>query len=200
MRGCDRDALRAGFCDPLRGRRMTGLAVGEFEAAIALGLVGQHFVDAAHVARIVAERSLDKLVHNRERFFRGMHPAAHGDHVRVVVLATQMRGLSGPSQNRADPRHAVRGQLLAISGAANHHTEGTRIGNYRLSSSDTVGRVVVLGVIFVRAVVHHLVALGFQVLDEGILEFKTGVIGAKMDSHTNNLGTVTRRNSQVRQS
>ena len=88
----------------------------------------------------------------------GVHAAADADHLRVVVLAGQRRGLDAPRQRAAHAGHLVRGDLLAVARAADHDAEAVRVGDGLLRGRDAERRVVVLGVVGVGPAVDRLVA------------------------------------------
>src|SRR5690606_28639122 len=93
-------------------------------AVAAGGLVAGHQVDAALVALLAGERLGQEHVDQRLELLLGVLAGAHRDHVRIVVLAGQARGLLVPHQRGADALDLVRGDLLAVAGAADDDAEG----------------------------------------------------------------------------
>ena len=103
--------------------------------------------------------------------------------LRVVVLTGQRRRLDAPRQRAAGAGHLVRRDLLTVARAADHDAEAFGIGDGPLGGGDAERRVVVLGVVGVGTAVDGLVAAGLQVLDDRLLEFVSGVVGAEVDAH-----------------
>ncbi len=86
-------------------------------------------VDATLVPILVRPLGREEGVDDRERLFEGMHPAADTDQLGVVVLAGKLRGLDAPRQRAARTGDLVRGDLLAVTAAAEDEPEAPRIGN-----------------------------------------------------------------------
>jgi hypothetical protein len=50
-----------------------------------------------------------------------VHPRSDADHVGVVVLAAELRGVEVVRQRGPCAGHLVRGDLLAVAGATDHN-------------------------------------------------------------------------------
>ena len=146
-------------------------------------LVVREHPDAAYVPRLAgevgAQEDPDEPGHLRDR----VHPAADREHVGVVVLAGQGRGLVAPGQRRADALDLVGRDLLAVAGAADHHAEAALVGDDALGRPEAEDRVVVLGVVDERPVVDRLVTLLAQPPDQVVLQLEAGVVGSQVDAH-----------------
>ncbi len=150
---------------------------------VACRLVRRQHVDAADVADVLRERGRQEGLHELRRLVLRVHAGAHRDHVGVVVLAAQRRGLLAPGQRRAHALHLVRRDLLAVAGAADDDAEGVRVGRRALCGAEAEGRVVVEGVVDVGAAVHGVVAGLLEPLDEVVLEFEARMVRAEVHAH-----------------
>ena len=56
-----------------------------------------------------------------------VHPRTEAEHVGVVVLAGELSGLRRPGERGADAVDLVRGDLLAVAGAADHDAEAAGV-------------------------------------------------------------------------
>lgn len=112
-----------------------------------------------------------------------MHSATDGDHVGVVVLATEGGGLLAPGECGPHALHLVRGDLLAIARPADHDAEAVRVGRRTLRGTEAERRVVVLGVIDVGSAVDRVMAVGLEPLDEVVLEFVASMVGTDVHAH-----------------
>src|SRR6185503_2303382 len=74
-------------------------------------VVGQHR-DPAGVALLAGEGRGQEQVDEVGHLVEGVHPAPDRDHVRIVVLPGQDRGLLAPHQSSPHALHLVRGDLL----------------------------------------------------------------------------------------
>jgi len=112
---------------------------------------------------------------------------ADGDHVRIVVLAGQLRGREVPDERRTYALDLVRGDLLAVSGAAEDDAERldarTLIGDDGLRRADAERRVVVDRVVLDGAVIDDLVPGGAQMVLQLRGEVEARVVGGDMDAH-----------------
>lgn len=90
------------------------------------------------------------------------------------------------------PADLVGRHLLAVAGAADDDTEGVAVRHGALGGTQAEGRVVVVGVVDVRAAVDRLVVGGLQPLDEVVLQFVTGMIGAEVHAHASECGIPVR--------
>ena len=118
-----------------------------------------------------------------------VHPAADGHHVGVVVLAAERGGLLAPGERGAHALDLVRGDLLAVAGAADDDAEAVRVRGRPLGGTEAERRVVVLGVVDVGTAVDGLVAVGREPLDEVVLQFEAGMVGAEVHAHGAKCGT-----------
>ena len=163
------------------GQPVQGMALRHGQGAghrrwhvVALVLVED--IDTPLVAFGFRPRGGQERVDETQRFLCRVHASADADHLSIVVLAGQRCGLHAPRQRAADSGHLVGSDLLAIAGAADHDAEAVRVGQCLGRRGDAERRVVVLGVVGVRAAVDRLVTTGFQVLDDGLLEFVSGMV------------------------
>src|SRR3954451_420764 len=76
-------------------------------------VVGQH-PDPSYVTLLAGERGAEEELDEPRHLLDRVHPPAHGDHVGVVVLPGQARGLLAPRQGRPHSRHLVGRDLLAV--------------------------------------------------------------------------------------
>jgi 23S rRNA (cytosine1962-C5)-methyltransferase len=117
-------------------------------------------------------------------------PAAHREHVRIIVLAGQSRRIEVVAQSRADPGHLVRGNLLSLAASAEHDAA---IGRARGDGARhrQADRRVVDRFLAVRSMVVDAVAEPRERLFEMLLQHETGVVGADGDAHGERLYYVT---------
>src|SRR5690606_4087296 len=130
------------------------------------------------------ERRGQEELHETDRFLRCVHARADADHVGVVVLPGEPRGVLVPGERRADSPHLVRGDLLTVPGAADHDAEAAGIVGDALRGAQHEWRVVVLRVVDERAAVLHLMTLLFEPVGQLVLQFKAGMVGTYIDTHT----------------
>src|SRR5690606_2797669 len=119
-------------------------------------VVGEH-ADAPAVPLLAAVGRAEEELDEADRLLRAVHAGTDADHVGVVVLAGQDRGVLAPGQRGPDALDLVGGDLLAVAGAADHHAQGARVGGDALGGAQHEGRVVVDGVVDGRPGVHDLV-------------------------------------------
>jgi hypothetical protein len=112
-----------------------------------------------------------------------VHARAHGDDVGVVVLAAEGGGLLAPGEGGAYALDLVGGDLLAVAGTADDDAEGVGVGGGAFGGAEAEGRVVVLGVVDVGAAVDGVVTRRLQPLDEVVLQFEAGMVGAEVHAH-----------------
>ncbi|BFO21544.1 hypothetical protein SHKM778_79320 [Streptomyces sp. KM77-8] len=112
-----------------------------------------------------------------------MHAGAQRDHVGVVVRAAEGGRLLAPREGRPYALDLVGGDLLPVAGAADHDAEGALVRGGPLGGTQTEGRVVVLGVVEVRAAVDGLVPGRLEPLDEVVLEFEARMVRAEIHAH-----------------
>ncbi len=155
---------------------------------LAGGLVGREHVDPAGVARLVGVRGGQEGGDEVGRLLLGVHAGADGDNVGVVVLAAEGGGLLAPGEGAADALDLVGGDLLAVAGAADDDAERVGVGGGPLGRPQAERRVVVGGVVDVGAAVHRVVAVGLQPVDEVVLEFVAGMVGAEVHAHEGECG------------
>ena len=121
-----------------------------------------NLTDAADMALVTAEGRSEEGVDQQHRFVKGMLACSDGRNICVVVFPRQDRGVAVPNQCRPSPRDFIGSHLLAISGAAEDNSPGVDTGvevrNDGLSGTNAKAWVVVLGVIFRRSVIDHVVA------------------------------------------
>ena len=123
--------------------------------------------------------------------------AADADQLGVVVLAGQRRGLHAPRQRAPGAGHLVGRDLFAVAGSADDDAEALGVCDGPLGRRDAEGRVVVLGVVGEGAAVDRLVAAGLEVLDDGLLEFVSGMVRAEVDAHGGHLTFSALRGQRV---
>src|SRR5688500_11202387 len=116
----------------------------------------------------------------------GRHDAtAYGEHVGVIVQARHSRGVELVAQCGADPRHLVRGHLLALAASAD---DDPAIGGLARHQPADVGADVriVHRRFAVRPAIVDVVTEALQGCDEVLLEREASVIGADRDAHGGN--------------
>jgi hypothetical protein len=99
------------------------------------------------------------------------------------VLPGELGGLRRPGERRADARHLVRGDLLAVARTADHDAEAARIADNSLRGAQHVNGVVVLRVIVDWAAVHGLMSGLAEPRDQGRLELEAGMVRSKVYTH-----------------
>lgn len=151
--------------------------------ALALLLVRRHGVDAALVARIIAERLGDERGRNGGCLVKRMHARAKGPDLRVVVLACQACRLLGPDERGPHACHAVGGKLLAVAGAANDDSQVPGRSSDCLGGGNAERGVVVLRVVLERPVVDDIVTRTGEVRPQVLLEFESGMVGGNVNAH-----------------
>src|SRR5690606_7728631 len=125
----------------------------------------------------------------------------HGDDPRVVVLAGELRDLLVPGERATGALHLVRGDLLAIAGAADDDAQ--RLGAVRAGGDDGLGgsdaerRVVVQRVVLERPVIDDLVPGPGQVRLERLLELEASVVSAQVDLHGGSSAVVCECQSKI---
>src|SRR5690606_38268578 len=97
--------------------------------------------------------------------------------------AGELGDLHAVAEGRAHAGHLVRGDLLAVAGAADDQPEAARVVDDAGRGGQAVRRVVVVGVVGVWADVDRLVAGPGQPGDEVGLEVEAGVVGAEVYAH-----------------
>ncbi len=124
-----------------------------------------------------------ECVDDPKRLLDGVHAPADADQLSVVVLARQRGGLGAPGQGAAGTRNLVGRDLFAVAGTTEHDAKAARIADGALRRGDAEGGVVIVGVVAVGAAVDRLVSGLLQVVDDGLLEFESGVVAAEVDAH-----------------
>ncbi len=118
---------------------------------------------------------------NVGHLLEGVLAGTDGDHVRVVVLAGELRRRDAPHQCGADAGDLVRRDLLAVARTAEDDPErvdaGILIPHDRLRGADAEGRIVVQRVVLDRSVIDHLVSVSGEVVLELRRELQSGVVG-----------------------
>ena len=93
---------------------------------------------AAGVPVVAGERGAEERFDDRGRLVQGVLSGADRHHVGVVVLAGELGGLDVPGQRRPDAGDLVGGDLLAVAGAADHHPQAARVGQFRQDDGELV--------------------------------------------------------------
>ena len=132
---------------PRRRRRRGQGSVGQLAGSARTRPPGRSGARAARCRRTAVPRNASTIA---GRLVERVLPGADRHHVGVVVLAGQLRGLDVPGQRRPHPGDLVRGDLLAVAGAADHHAEAARIGDHPGAGVQAERRVVVVRVEGVR--------------------------------------------------
>ena len=135
------------------------------------------------MALVGAEGFADERLGDLDGLVHRVLPRADGHHVGVVVLARERRDLGVPGQGGTHAHHLVRRDLLAVPGPADDDAEAVRLGHHRLARGEADGRVVVQGVVGEGPVVHQVVPLGGQLLDEDGLQLEPSVVRGDVDAH-----------------
>jgi hypothetical protein len=112
-----------------------------------------------------------------------VHPTADRDHVGVVVLTRQGCRLGAPHQRCTNAVDLVGRDLLAVAGAADHHTETARVGNHCSRGPEAEDRVVVDGVVNERAVIDGFVAVLLEPAEQVFLQLEAGMVRSQMHAH-----------------
>ncbi len=111
----------------------------------------------------------------------------------------ELGGLLAPGQCGPDAVHLVGRDLLAVARPAEHDAEVAGLARDGLGAAQAGHRVVVLGVVVVRAVVDHVMPLLEQVLDEVDLQVVRRVVAADVHAHARILPPpVSRRRPKAR--
>ena len=129
---------------------------------LAGGFEVANLTDAADMALVTAEGRSEEGVDQQHRFVKGMLACSDGRNIRVVVFPGQHRSVAVPNQCRPGSGNLIGSHLFAISGAAKDNSPGVATGvevrHDRLSGTNTKAWVIVLGVVFGRSVIDHVVA------------------------------------------
>ena len=147
-----------------------------------LRTAGFHLVDPALVASAGFKLSLDELVENTlgQVFVHAVNPDA--EHVGVVVQAcADCGGLVG-DQRRPDAGRLVSGNAHAHAGSAKQHAQPALAGSHRGGDFLSVVRVV-RTILRVTPKIGDRNAFFLEVMNEDLLEFVPGMIGAERDFH-----------------
>ena len=129
--------------------------------------------------------------------FERVLACADGDHVRVVVLARELRRGDAPHECGTDAAHLVRGDLLAVARSAEDDAERVDarllIAHHGLRGTDAEGRVVIERVVVDGTVIDDIVTLLGEVMHELRRELEAGVVGRDVDAHGSILGGAGQR-------
>src|SRR5215471_3178016 len=155
-------------------------------------LVTTDHVDPPLVTWFAGERRLQEQQGEPDRVRHRVHARAEAQHVGVVVLAGQERGLLVPGQRRPDPVDLVRGDLLTVAGPADHDRDAARVGGRGRRRAHDVGRVVITGVAGRRAAVDHVVPGRGHRLGHGGFQLEAGMIRSEVNAHARQSGTAPR--------
>ena len=79
---------------------------------------------------------VEERVDDRQCLFRGVHAATDADQLGVVVLPRQLSDLHVPCECTACALDLVRGDLLAVAGAAEHDAQRARIRHHGLGGGE----------------------------------------------------------------
>src|SRR5690606_14885522 len=155
-------------------------------------LVHRDLADPPGVPLGLAERRGQECPDQLGRLVLIMFARADRDHVGVVVLSGQLRGVGVVGQRGADPDHLVGRDLLAVAGAADHHTERSRLGHDALRGGNAEDRVVVVRVVDPRAVINDVVTVRPQDRDQMVLQLEPRVIAANVNAHGRTISSCRR--------
>ena len=112
----------------------------------------------------------------------GHDPPAHGEDVRVVVLARQPGRIEIVAKRGADARHLVGGDLLTLAASAEDDTAvGPPLGDR--ARDVEADRRVIDGRLTVGSVIVDDVSDPLKRLLQMLFQQKAGVIGADSDAH-----------------
>jgi hypothetical protein len=139
------------------------------------------------VPRVLRERGLDEGQREADGLVDAVLAGTKAKDVGVVVLAGERRRLGRPGQRGPDAGDLIRGDLLAVPGAADHDAEAAGVADNTLRRAQHVHGVVVIGVIAVRAAVDGLVARLFQRGDQRRLELEARMVGSQVYAHAASL-------------
>ena len=115
-----------------------------------------------------------------------MQAATNADELSLVVLAGQLGRLDAPGQGAASTGDLVGCDLLAVAASAEDDAQASFVSYYSLGCFDAEGRVVIHGVVLVSTAVDGLVAVRFQVFDDLVLTFESGMVGTQVYAHADN--------------
>ena len=124
------------------------------------------------------EERVEAALHLRE----GLEVGAEGEDIGVVVAPRVLRRVLAPGHGAARVRDFVGRDRNAHPAAADHDPEGARGSHDGPGHGVRAGRVVrALGA--VAAVVAAVMALRFQVFDDGLLELESAMVAAAVNLH-----------------
>ena len=121
-------------------------------------------------------------VHDVQRAFDADHALPQGNHIRIIVLAAQARGLFIPAQCAANPADSIGDYRLAVARSSEHNAAFKFASGYSLGHWPDEERVIdwLFGV---RAEIGDTVAKAFQKVSYLFFVLKAGVIRADGDDH-----------------
>ena len=106
------------------------------------------------------------------------------------MLTGELRGVDVPRQRGAGALHLVRGDLLAVAGAADHDTEAAGVGDDLLGGVDAERHVVVQRVVLVGADVDDLVTLLGESRGQVGLQLEASVVCCQINAHVTESDTL----------
>jgi hypothetical protein len=128
------------------------------------------------------EAPREERIHDGTGELSSEDAASYGEHVGVVVLARETRGVLVETQRGPDAVHLVGRDLLPLAAAPEHDPEiglapddGVTDGRAERWVIDRLHRV--------RTEVDHLVSLPNEVTGDADLQVEAGVVGSESDLH-----------------
>jgi hypothetical protein len=132
---------------------------------------------------VTTERRRQEEPNHLQGLLAGMHPGADADHVRVVVLSTELCRVQVVCERSPGADYFVRSNLFAVARPADHDAQRAGVGHGGLGGRDAEDGIVVLGVVRLWPVVNQLVPVLGESLDQIVLQLKSGVVAADVYAH-----------------
>lgn len=140
-------------------------------------------VDTSLVAFAFRKRRGEKSINDGQRVLDGVHSRPDADYLSVVMLTSQRRSFRVPRQGAADPFDFVCRDLLAVARAAQDNAAASGVADNAEGRGDAERWVVIAWVVGICTAVDRIVPSFFQVADDVLFEFISGMVGAQVDAH-----------------
>ena len=144
---------------------------------------GDH-IDALYVALRKRERRFHKRVHNRLRHDRSDQARAEREHIRVVVLAGQLRAYGFGAQRAANAFYFICRKRHADAGSADHNAQITFAVRHRVRGTGGIDRVIGIGFIL-RAEIYDRMTFFLEMRLDVVFHLNGAVIICNGNFHRN---------------